>query len=223
MSEIKLLYFKGCPNVEKMRQNLRRAGISFDEICHEDLSPNDPLRKYSSPALLKGNQVIFGSLTEGGGCSLEIPSVEKLRNLLGAKKQSFLVGGMTSMASLLSSVISSATVAFCPLCIPAVGAVLSSLGLGFLVNDTVLKPLLILFLLLTIGGLLWSYLKEHRKVAPLILGIIFAIALYMSRYVPMNALLESFLMKGSIAGIILTSFWNLRLRKKASCSACKVS
>ena len=45
--------------------------------------------------------------------------------------------------------------ALCCLGFPALLAILSAVGLGFLVNDAVLTPMLVLFLLVTLAGLLW--------------------------------------------------------------------
>lgn len=122
----------------------------------------------------------------------------------------------------LGSFGSAITVGLCPICIPAIGAFLSSIGLGFLVKEEVLLPLLIVFLVVTLGGLTWSYLKEHKSVYPLAVGILMAVALYVGRYVYISGLVNSILMYGGIAGIISVSVWNLKLRKLVDCPACEV-
>jgi hypothetical protein len=86
----------------------------------------------------------------------------------------------------------------------------------------VLRPVLFIFLAAAIGGLLWSYLKEHRNVWPLIGGILMGVTLYVGRYVYLGAVINQVLMYGGVAGIITVCIWNLKLRKSASCQACEV-
>ncbi len=218
MAEIKFIYFDGCPNADKTRSALKQLGIAFEEIRQDDLSENDPHKAYSSTTILKGKEIIFGCKTgEGGGCSLQIPSAQELRHKLIPKKST---GRKTGVLSAFGSLGSALTVGLCPVCIPAIGAFLSSIGLGFLISESVLLPLLLLFLIITIGGLLWSYLKEHRNIWPLITGVAMGLALYLGRYVYFGAGINQVLMYGGIAGMILVSLWNLRLRKSAACSAC---
>ena len=89
-------------------------------------------------------------------------------------------------------------------------------------QESVLRPVLFIFLAAAISGLLWSYLKEHGKIWPLIGGILMGITLYAGRYVYFGAVINQILMYGGITGIIAVSIWNLKLRKSASCPACEV-
>ncbi|MCB0414300.1 MAG: MerC domain-containing protein [Bdellovibrionales bacterium] len=221
MSTYKLIYFEGCPNSKHARATLLTSGVDFDVIKQDELSKDDPFKCYSSPTILKGNEIVFGQRLSSGAsaCSAEAFDEQKIKHILSnqmpgiPKKKSRLLATFGSIGSAM-------TVGLCPICIPAIGAFLSSIGLGFLVTESVLLPVLIVFLVITIGGLVWSYLKEHGNIKPLILGIGMGIALYVGRYVYIGGLINSILMYGGIAGIIATSFWNLRLRKKASCPAC---
>lgn len=81
MTRLKLIYFEGCPNVDLVRKNLQLAGYLFDEIRQDDLPEGHPLKDYTSPTLLKGERVIFGTLSSSGrgGCSLAIPSAEQIK------------------------------------------------------------------------------------------------------------------------------------------------
>ena len=178
-------------------------------------------KNYSSPTILQGNKIIFGCETgQGrGGCSLEVPSIDELKNKLDTtisnnKKNGFL--------SAFGSFGSALTVGLCPVCIPAIGTFLASIGLGFLVQESVLRPLLFIFLAAAISGLLWSYLKEHGNVWPLIGGILMGITLYVGRYVYFGAITNQILMYGGITGIVAVSIWNLKLRKSVSCPACEI-
>lgn len=221
MGALKLLYFEGCPNANKARQLLSKVGATFEEIRQDDLPPSDPLKGYASPTLLDGEKIVFGSKTgEGsGGCSLDIPSADELRARLGENLHPSKRSGKTFL-SMVGSLGSAITVGLCPVCIPAIGAFLSAIGMGFLVKEAVLEPLLIGFLAVTLFGLFWSYLKEHKRISPFLLGIVMAAGLYISRYVYIGATANSVMMYVSIAGIIGVSFWNMRLKKKAGCASC---
>jgi hypothetical protein len=78
--EYVLIYFRGCPTVETARELLREIGISFTEICQDELPPGDSLREYASPALLENGQPIFGSRLPRGstGCSIDLPTEYEL-------------------------------------------------------------------------------------------------------------------------------------------------
>lgn len=60
--------------------------------------------------------------------------------------------------------------ALCCLGFPALLAILSAVGLGFLVNDAVLIPLLVLFLLVTLLGLYFGK-RHHGSWTPFFVGI----------------------------------------------------
>ncbi|MBI4403165.1 MAG: MerC domain-containing protein [Deltaproteobacteria bacterium] len=102
--------------------------------------------------------------------------------------------------------------AFCPLCIPAIGAFLASLGFTFLVNVTVLKGLMFAFLFLALSGLAFSYIKEHRSKGPLALGILGAFSIYAGRYL---FYFIPFVYFGALA-FVGASLWNLKLRRRRS-------
>lgn len=87
MVDLKLIYFEGCPNVAQVRKRLQTAGYRFEEIDQDTLPEGHPCRNYSSPTILKGDRIIFGTLTGSGkpGCSLEaIPTAEEIAKKIGA-------------------------------------------------------------------------------------------------------------------------------------------
>ena len=59
--------------------------------------------------------------------------------------------------------------ALCCLGFPALLSILSAAGLGFLIHDAVLLPLLVAFLVLTIYGLYRGY-QRHGRPGAVILG-----------------------------------------------------
>ena len=112
-------------------------------------------------------------------------------------------------ASLFSSVVA----IVCPLCIPAAGAFLASVGLGFALNVRFLQSLLVVLLLLAVGSLAWST-KGHRQRWVLIAGILGAVLIYVGRYIWLNQILM-----GSGA-ILLIGISLINLRLKMSCKRC---
>jgi hypothetical protein len=222
MTAIKLIYFAECPNAETARNLLRNVGVSFDEVRQDDLPPTDSRRLFTSPTILSGDRIVVGSNTRvgGGGCSLDIPSADELTRRLGLRAEAVRTPKKWRALSVVGSVFSGLTVGFCPVCIPAIGAFLSAIGMGFLAQESVLKPLLLVFLAITLSGFVWSYLREHGRLGPLVVGTIFAVGLYISRYVYLGDTINPSLMYGSIAGIVAVSFWNIRLKRKFACCSC---
>jgi len=82
MAVIKLVYFEGCPNAQRVRESLEKIGYPFSEIEQTGLTNNNHYKNFASPTILKDENVIFGEKAEGGGCSLHIPSDDVLKNLL---------------------------------------------------------------------------------------------------------------------------------------------
>jgi hypothetical protein len=72
--------------------------------------------------------------------------------------------------------------ATCPLCLAAYAGILSSLGLGFLMNDQVQKPLILVFLGITLASVAFSA-KQHRRFGPLLLVLSGAVAIVAARIV----------------------------------------
>lgn len=79
-----LITFAGCPNAEKAKTLLGEAGLKYTEIKRDDLTESHPHLRYSSPSLLDGEKLIFGSFTDSnaGGCTLSIPNVMELMRRL---------------------------------------------------------------------------------------------------------------------------------------------
>lgn len=220
MSACKLIYFEGCPNSKHARAILLTSGIDFEVLKQDELPESSPYKNYSSPTILRGEEIVFGHRISPGAsaCSAEKFDENELKAKLSGKQRLTKKGKLAALGSFGSAM----TVGLCPICIPAIGAFLSSIGLGFLVQEAVLLPLLIVFLAVTLGGLTWSYLKEHKNVYPLLAGILMAVALYVGRYVYISGFINTILMYGGIAGIISVSVWNLKFRKSKDCPACEV-
>lgn len=82
--EFVLLFRRECAEVLLARDLLRDTGVSFNEVCLDDLPGDDTRRKYRSPTLLDGAVVVFGgveALDESSGDFGMITEYELLRRL----------------------------------------------------------------------------------------------------------------------------------------------
>src|SRR5260370_22520694 len=99
--------------------------------------------------------------------------------------------------------------ALCCLGFPALVAILSAIGLGFLINDDILRPLMIVFLPVAILGLALG-MRRHGSPWALIVGILSAVALYVFIYVSFNEGIAGL----GIAGLVIASLLNVFLRQR---------
>ncbi len=84
MAELKLIYFAGCPNAAAARAILQESGMPFEEVRQDDLPENDPLRGYTSPTILLGDRVVYGTASGDAGCSLAPPDAANILDQIGA-------------------------------------------------------------------------------------------------------------------------------------------
>ncbi len=89
----------------------------------------------------------------------------------------------------------------CCLGVSIVIAPLTAIGLGFLINDLILLPLVLVFLLITLWGLYTGW-KRHSVRPPFFLGIFAAVLLIPSFFI--SAYLAAFLLILLLAATI----WN---------------
>lgn len=99
--------------------------------------------------------------------------------------------------------------ALCCLGFPALLSILSAVGLGFLINDAVLVPLLLMFLAITLIGLFLG-MRHHREPWALILGGASAIVTFVLVALVTNAFLAGI----GVAGLIGASILNAVLRNR---------
>ncbi|MCZ6807979.1 MAG: MerC domain-containing protein [Deltaproteobacteria bacterium] len=96
----------------------------------------------------------------------------------------------------------------CPLCLAAYAGVLSTLGLGFVLTESVLAPLIVAFLLVGIASIAWTT-RSHRRAGPLLTIVTGSAAVVAGRLV-WNT--PAVLYVG-IALVIAASLWNLWLKR----------
>lgn len=100
--------------------------------------------------------------------------------------------------------------ALCCLGFPALLAVVSAIGLGFLVNDTVLLPLLGISLLISLWGL-YNGTRHHHRWSAFGLGVVGAILMVLSM-----VLGKGIFAGAGIASLIGASLLNILLRVRPS-------
>lgn len=71
MPKIELLYFRGCPNVERAREALRSAGyMEFSEVDQGKLPSSHPYLCFSSPTILRDGKLMAGAKSGAAACSV---------------------------------------------------------------------------------------------------------------------------------------------------------
>ena len=112
----------------------------------------------------------------------------------------------------IAPVLSSAAAMVCPVCIPALGALLASIGLGFAVSIDFMRGLLVVLLAVSVGSLVWAT-RLHRCWWVLAVGIAGAALLYAGRHIWFSVPL----MWTGATTLIGASVLNVRV-KRASCA-----
>ncbi len=96
----------------------------------------------------------------------------------------------------------------CPVCLAAYAGVLSSLGLGFVLNESVLRPLIVLFLGIAVGSVAWGT-RRHRKRGPVVAAAAGALSIIAGRIVWSVPLA----VYGGVICVVLAAIWNLVLSR----------
>jgi mercuric ion transport protein len=101
--------------------------------------------------------------------------------------------------------------ALCCLGFPALISIVSAIGIDFLINDAILVPLLVVFLLVTLIGL-YLGIRHHCSWLAFAMGATSAIVIFIAVGVVSNKLLAIV----GIAGLIVASMLNVWLRTSHS-------
>jgi len=110
-------------------------------------------------------------------------------------------------------ILGSFIAAACCLGLPAMISIIAALGLGFLINDVVLLPLLIGFLVLTLFGLFQGF-KRHKRIWPLVVGVVSALAVVVFIFVSFSTPLAY----AAVAGLVASSLLNVLAQRLAHAS-----
>ena len=101
----------------------------------------------------------------------------------------------------------------CPVCSPAYAAVLSSLGLGFLVSTTYLLPVTVVFLAVAVGALACRA-SSRRGLRPFWIGMIAASSVVAGKFWLDSATITY----TGVGLLVLASVWNVIPRRANICS-----
>lgn len=144
------------------------------------------------------------SLTSGSPRRFNRENVEVTRDMAKTTNESFWSKHIDKLG-----IGGSLFAALCCLGFPALLSILSAIGLGFVVNDAILIPLLILFLLVTLGGL-YLGVRHHGSWLALIVGTTSAIATFVSIAVAGSKMIAGI----GIAGLVVAGVLNVWLQSK---------
>ncbi|TAM79745.1 MAG: MerC domain-containing protein [Acidobacteria bacterium] len=108
-------------------------------------------------------------------------------------------------------IVGSFVAAACCLGLPAIVSIIAAVGLGFLIKDAILLPLMIVFLAVTLIGLFLGY-RVHRQPWALLLGGISSIATFFFIFVH-TVKLAAYI---AIVGLVLAGVLNVLLSRKSA-------
>jgi copper chaperone len=117
-------------------------------------------------------------------------------------------GWIRSLAVLPGALLPLLPSATCPMCLAAYAGVLSAVGLGFLFNERVLGPLIVVFLTIGIFSVAWST-RSHRRLGPLVVTVVGSGVVVAGRLV-WNIPMALYTGVGLLVG---ASLWNLWLKR----------
>ena len=224
--KVQLLYFPGCPNVESARENLRGAlasrGIKTAAVAIEEIdttSPGTPehLVVWGSPTILIDGIDVAGEQARGGAsCRLyenssgvqQVPSEQVIRAAIKRARARSRWAWVRSLAVLPGAVLPLLPSFACPACVAAYAGVLSTFGLGVVLTERVMAPLIAVFLTVGMVTVAWAT-RSHRRPGPLILTLLGSTAVVAGR------LIWSIpsVIYGGVVLLIGASLWNLWLKR----------
>lgn len=190
MATVDFVYDSDCPNVSLARANLlvafARAGVKPKWSEHQigDVEAPAHTHGYGSPTILIDGRDVAGQepsaetscrIYKGGAGSAHAPAAEDIAAALTASLQSVTSPGRrdgwrSSLATLPGIGLAFLPKIACPACWPAYAGVLTSLGLGFLVDVRWLLPLTAVFLLVAILALGFRA-RRRRGFGPFFVGL----------------------------------------------------
>lgn len=215
---VELLSFRGCPHVSAARRALeeafRRAAFepSWREVDLESEPEHSKLRSFGSPTVLVNGREVTGRTAGGAALSCHLygtpdgaPPVDAVESALrraaaARTRRTALANSAVAVPGLLSGLL---PVASCPACVPAYLSVLSSVGLGAVMERGVLLPLTGLFLGASVGSLAWGA-KRRRGMGPAALAFVGGASHLLARF----TLDWSVLAYAGLAMVLAAAVWH---------------
>jgi mercuric ion transport protein len=113
-----------------------------------------------------------------------------------------------AMARQIVGTLGSIFAALCCIGTPALLALLASIGVGFLIRDVILVPLLVVFLAINVWGIQRS-LRRHGNEMPRIVAIVCSVVIIVAVWFSPSLVLLG------LAGLIAVSGWDIYLCRTA--------
>jgi len=236
MATVDLVYASDCPNVSLARANLllafARTGVKpkWSEHRIGDAGAPEHTRGYGSPTILVEGRDVAGlppsaesccRIYEGAAGWIHAPAAEQIAAALTSAPQSTTSsppsgGWRSSLATLPGIGLAFLPKIACPACWPAYAGVLTSLGLGFLLDVRWLFPLTAVFLLIAVSALGFRA-RRRRGFGPFFVGLGASAIVLGGKFG-----LESHAAMYAGLGLLVTaSIWNTWPRRAApACPAC---
>lgn len=205
--DMRLLYFKGCPNVEQARANMRaamtEAGLTptWEETDLEAADCPERWKGFPSPTvLMDGADIVSGATVQAGSTSCRFggaPGIPRIAQAINRRSW------LPALSALPAAIVSLLPAAFCPACYPALAGLFGAIGLGAFA-ERLLAPLTAMLLLIALAGLAYQG-RRGGGYRPLAAGALGAAAMYAGQFLIGSSPLK-------IAGIVLliaASFWNV--------------
>jgi len=239
MPRVELIYDTDCPNVQRARQALiegfTAAGLqpSWTEWDRKSAESPAHARQYGSPTILVNGRDVAGAEPGEGADSCRIydqdpgglsgvPPVRIVASALGRVDKSWAMrpvgrgrGWWRSLALLPGAGAALLPVGLCPACWPAYAGILSSLGLGFLLESVYLLPVTIGFFGLALFALGFRA-KTRRGYGPLVLGSVAVGMVLVFKY----AYAVDLFVYAGLGGLVAASLWNSWPKKRIETGSC---
>ena len=245
MTTVEFIYDHDCSNVSMTRAQLLRAfsetGIHprWTEWERSDPQSPDYVRGYGSPTILVDGKDVAGvPPSEGISCcrlypgasgeTQGVPPIPMIASSLrglgrGKAPRERLArnpGWRSSLASLPGIGAALMPVGVCPACWPVYAGLLSSTGLGFLLNTAFLLPVMAVLLLVAVSALAFRA-QTRRGYGPFAAGLLATGAVLFGKFV----VTSNATMYGGIVLLVVATVWNAWPRKavdigSGACSAC---
>jgi mercuric ion transport protein len=230
---VELIYDSGCPNVFQARANLMKAisasGREASWIEWDRTAPASPhhVRGYGSPTILVHGTDVTGELSneagsccrlyrEGGGRFEGAPSIAQISAAFVSHPAigSPWTGAVAALPGIGLAFVPKLA---CPACWPVYGALLGSVGMGFLLDASYLLPLTVAFLTVAVGALAFRA-QSRWGYGPFAAGLAASAVILLGKFVFGSDLV----VYSGVALLVAASVWNaLPARTKAAgCPAC---
>ncbi len=246
MPKVELVYDDKCPNVPAAQARLGQAFAELQlEPRWQEWRTDDPeapshVRGYGSPTVLVDGRDVGGSGSVGGAPSCRVYAqadgalggAPPLAAIVAALTKSRAPGvpvtpkgepsrvhWKTGAATLPAIGFSALPKVACPACWPAYAGFLSSVGLGFLLDDAFLLPLTGVFLAIAIGALaFWA--KRRRNYRPLWVGMTASAMILVGKFI-FDSNVTMYVGIAVLVGASVWNSWPLKTAPKRMCQLCE--